>query len=89
MATHVTAPEAPLEGASYGFTYIGAIESLTYCIELLQRRIKADKARGWSSSMEEFRLAELVSTRDFILTEHEERLGYAFETRYTSTEVSA
>jgi hypothetical protein len=39
--------------------------------------------------MEEFRLAELVSTRDFILTEHEERLGYAFETRYTSTEVSA
>lgn len=78
-------PERPLETNPWGFTWYGAISTVDYCIRTAQARIKADKSRDWYVGFEEFQLRELATLREYLLTEHEAKLGYAFAYEYPSS----
>jgi hypothetical protein len=75
-------PDTPLEGPPWGFTWIGAISSLDYYIRLEQAAIEADEAKGWYVEFSKFQLRDLVLVREYLLTEHEEKMGYPFQYKY-------
>jgi hypothetical protein len=77
-------PGTPLEGPPWGFTWIGAISSLDYYIRLEQAAIEADEAKGWYVEFSKFQLRDLVLVREYLLTEHEEKMGYPFQYNYST-----
>jgi hypothetical protein len=71
-------PETPLQASPWGFTWIGAITTLDYFIRHAQAEIREGHAKGWSSDYLQFQLAELCAVREYLLTEHEDKMGYPF-----------